>query len=159
MKTTHVGSIILAALLSSGAAWAQGPAGTVSKGGRTENPIKRPKKQFVVRAAIAAATCGVGIGVTGNPATAAEIGIPILVGGNALAYKLYQNHPNWSAFIQTLSPLGCFSPRLGGHPRAQVHKGTPPPPKTSGSSGVGASNGSGSGSSSGAGSSSGHAGS
>src|SRR6202007_244365 len=101
------------------------PAGMVGKAGRAENPNKRPKKQFVVRAAMAAASCGVGIGLSGNPATAAEIGLPILIGGNALAYKLYQNHPKWSAFIQTLSPLGCLSWRGGGHPRAQISKAGP----------------------------------
>src|SRR5215469_231731 len=35
----------------------------------------RPKKKFIRNLAISAATCGIGIGLAANPATAAEIGL------------------------------------------------------------------------------------
>src|SRR5215471_9929077 len=59
---------------------------------------KRPKKKFIRNLAISAATCGIGIGLAANPATAAEVGLPILFGGNYLAWRLYRLHPKLSGF-------------------------------------------------------------
>jgi hypothetical protein len=122
-------SLALSLLLFAGNAFAQGPAGAGTKS--TENPVsvvKRPKKAFIIRFVVAGAACGVGIGLSANPATTAEIGLPILLGGNYLAFRLYQNHPKWSAFVQAVSPLGCFGYK--GHPHKFVKKPTsnnPPP--------------------------------
>jgi len=150
MRATNIAPLLLAAFLAAGVARAQGPAGVISKKGGTTNPTLRPKKPFIVRAAIAGTSCGVAIGLAGNPATAAEIGLPILVGGNVVAYKLYQNHPQLSAFVQSLSPLGCY---LGGriaHPKAHINNSSN---SASGNGSGNGSAGSGSGSQGGTGSS------
>lgn len=97
------------------------------------------KKPFLIRFAIAGATCGVGIGLSANPATAAEIGLPILIGGNYLAWRIEVKHPKLGKLVQMASPLGCFS---YGHHAAHVKKvskptnppagggGNPPTPPT-----------------------------
>jgi hypothetical protein len=77
--------------------------------------VPRKKKPFLIRFAIAGGACGLGIGLSANPATSAEIGVPILLGGNYLAWRLYQNHPGWSKFVQAVSPLGCFGYKGAKH--------------------------------------------
>src|SRR5215469_14104264 len=114
-----IGKILAVCLLAASCVSAQAPQGVT----KAKDPTKKP---FIKRAIVATAICGVGIGVSTNPATAAEIGVPILIGGNALAYKLRVKHPKWSAFIQTLSPAGCFYFGHTPKPKPQIHTHKPP---------------------------------
>jgi len=123
----------LALLFLCSTAFAQGPAGagTKSNDAPKVTAAKRPKKQFIIGAITASAACGVSIGFSSNPALAAGVGIPVLIGGQYFAHRLYQNHPKWSAFVQLLSPLACFS---GGFHHAPLKKPAkitkPQPPST-----------------------------
>jgi len=110
-------AVLSVLMLVNTAAYAQGPAGVRTNFETVES--KRAKKPFIKRFIIAAGACGLGIGLSANPATSAEIGVPILLGGNYVAYRLYQNHPKWSAFIQAVSPLGCFGYK---HAKVQAKK-------------------------------------
>lgn len=76
----------------------------------------RKKKPFLIRMAITGGLCGLGIGLAGNPATAAEIGLPIFFGGQYLAWRLYQKHPKLSEIIQGASVTGCFAAGRGAKP-------------------------------------------
>ena len=121
LRPYALAAVLSVLMLVNTAAHALGPAGVRTNIITVESKreSKRPKKPFIKRFVIAAGACGLGIGLSANPATSAEIGVPILLGGNYFAYRLYQNHPKWSAFIQAVSPLGCFGYK---HAKVQAKK-------------------------------------
>jgi hypothetical protein len=53
------------------------------------------------------ATCVTSIAFSREPGKAAAIGVPILIGGNLLAAKLFHKHPRLAGLLQVGSGLGC----------------------------------------------------
>lgn len=90
----------------------------------------RPRKRLYFGMGTSTAECVVGIVLSKNPATAAEIGLPILLFGNIVAVKLYNNHPRWSGLIQNLSGLGCLAGALTRHAPTKPSVSAPPTANT-----------------------------
>jgi hypothetical protein len=62
-----------------------------------------------------AATCGASIAFSRDPGKAAAIGVPILIGGNLVAAKLFRKHPRLATLIQIGSGIGCLAGAAAVH--------------------------------------------
>src|SRR5579864_2431828 len=61
-------------------------------------------------------TCVTSIALSRDPGKAAAIGVPILVGSNLLAAKLFHKHPRLANLIQIGSGFGCLAGAVAVHP-------------------------------------------
>jgi hypothetical protein len=60
-------------------------------------------------------TCVTSIAFSRDPGKAAAIGVPILIGGNLLAAKLFHKHPRLAGLIQIGSGFGCLAGAVAVH--------------------------------------------
>jgi hypothetical protein len=69
-------------------------------------------KPYTIGALGSAGLCSTGIALSRNPAKAAEIGVPIAVITNIVAFKFRHTHPKIATVLQVGGGLGCFAPAV-----------------------------------------------
>jgi hypothetical protein len=69
--------------------------------------------------------CGLGIAFSENRSKSLEIGLPILLGTNYVASKLFPKHKTAAYILRIVSPAGCFAGHWSGTKKSLVAT-TPP---------------------------------
>jgi hypothetical protein len=108
MKPTVLSTILILAV-----------AGTCLADSRPSLPVlpssAPSEKPIYYGLGVSAAACGASIAFSRDTGKAAAIGVPILIGGNLVAAKLFRKHPRLASFIQIGSGLGCLAGAAAVH--------------------------------------------